>query len=61
MERNTRPISQSQEQASQSEDTVSEKQPWVTPKLEFVKPKLTSHGKLDDITGAFFGFFTPPQ
>jgi hypothetical protein len=39
---------------------MSDKQPWVAPRLEFVKPKLTSHGKLDDITGAFFGFFTPP-
>jgi hypothetical protein len=60
MERNRRPIPQPGEQTSQSEGTMSDKQPWVAPRLEFVKPKLTSHGKLDDITGAFFGFFTPP-
>jgi hypothetical protein len=29
------------------------------PKLGFVKPKLTKHGKLEEVTGQFFGGFTP--
>lgn len=32
---------------------------WQEPKLRFVKPKLTPHGKLEEITGQFFGAFTP--
>jgi hypothetical protein len=60
MERKAEPISQlPEQQVSRREGTVTDKQPWVRPKLDFVKPKLTSHGKLEDITGAFFGFFTP--
>ncbi len=35
--------------------------PWVTPKLVFVEPKLTSHGELAQVTGAFFGAFSPGQ
>ena len=36
------------------------KKKWQEPKLGFVKPKLTKHGKLEEVTGQFFGAFTPP-
>lgn len=36
------------------------KKKWQEPKLVFVKPKLTKHGRLDEVTGQFFGAFTPP-
>ena len=35
------------------------KKKWQEPKLSFVKPKLTKHGKLDEVTGQFFGAFSP--
>lgn len=35
------------------------RRPWVTPKLVFVDPKLTSHGDLTQVTGGFFGAFSP--
>ena len=38
----------------------SGKKKWQEPKLDFVKPKLTKHGKLEEVTGQFFGGFTPP-
>jgi hypothetical protein len=38
------------------------KKKWQEPKLNFVKPKLTKHGKLEEVTGQFFGGFSPnPQ
>lgn len=36
------------------------KKAWQEPKLTFVKPKLTKHGRLEEVTGQFFGGFTPP-
>jgi len=36
------------------------KKQWEEPKLTFVKPKLTKHGRLEEVTGQFFGAFTPP-
>ena len=35
------------------------KKKWQEPKLSFVKPKLTKHGKLEEVTGQFFGAFSP--
>ena len=35
------------------------KKRWQEPKLSFVKPKLTKHGKLEEVTGQFFGAFSP--
>jgi hypothetical protein len=46
-------------QASVPSSTEGKKR-WQEPKLGFVKPKLTKHGKLEEVTGAFFGAFTPP-
>lgn len=37
------------------------KKKWQEPKLSFVKPKLTKHGKLEEVTGQFFGAFSPSQ
>jgi hypothetical protein len=37
------------------------KKKWQEPKLAFVKPNLTKHGKLEDVTGQFFGAFSPSQ
>ena len=39
--------------------TPAPKQPWVTPRLAFVEPRLTKHGELTQVTGAFFGAFSP--
>jgi hypothetical protein len=38
---------------------TSARQKWVAPKLTFVEPKLTKHGPLTEVTGAFFGGFSP--
>jgi hypothetical protein len=35
------------------------KAPWQEPTLTFVEPKLTIHGSLEELTGAFFGGFSP--
>ena len=35
------------------------KKRWQEPKLTFVEPKLTKHGKLEEVTGQFFGAFSP--
>ena len=35
------------------------KKKWQEPKLNFVEPKLTKHGKLEEVTGQFFGAFSP--
>jgi hypothetical protein len=35
------------------------KKRWQEPKLTFVKPKLPKHGKLEEVTGQFFGAFSP--
>jgi len=35
------------------------KKRWQEPKLIFVEPKLTKHGKLEEVTGQFFGAFSP--
>lgn len=48
--------SETQQPASPSS---GEKRKWQQPKLSFVKPKLTKHGKLDEVTGQFFGAFSP--
>ena len=37
------------------------KKKWQEPKLTFIKPKLTKHGKLEEVTGQFFGAFSPGQ
>jgi hypothetical protein len=39
------------------------REPWHEPKLTFVEPKLTKHGELTEVTGQFFGGFspTPPE
>ncbi len=40
------------------EEPASGKQRWQEPKLTFVEPKLTVHGKLQEVTAAFFRQFT---
>lgn len=35
------------------------KRKWQEPKLTFIKPKLTKHGKLEEVSGQFFGAFSP--
>lgn len=32
---------------------------WQEPKLRFVEPKLTEQGSVKDLTGGFFGTFSP--
>ena len=49
-----------EKQAAVSSSTESKKK-WQEPKLSFVKPKLTKHGKLEEVTGQFFGAFSPGQ
>ncbi len=43
-----------------AQSSPTNKRVWQQPKLTFVKPKLTKHGKLAEVTGQFFGGFTPP-
>ena len=52
-----RPAAQ-EKQASDPSSTEGKKR-WQEPKLSFVKPKLTKHGKLEEVTGQFFGAFSP--
>ena len=40
-------------------DVPEGKKKWQEPKLTFIKPKLTKHGKLEEVTGQFFGAFSP--
>ena len=54
-----RPAAQ-EKQASVPSSTEGKKR-WQEPKLSFVKPKLTKHGKLEEVTGQFFGGFSPGQ
>jgi hypothetical protein len=56
--KNNRPGAK-EKQASGPSSTQGKKR-WQEPKLSFVKPKLTKHGKLDEVTGQFFGAFSPP-
>jgi hypothetical protein len=39
-------------------DTSPKKQ-WQAPKLAFVDPVLKKHGTVTEVTGQFFGGFTP--
>jgi hypothetical protein len=55
MKNKANPPEQKEEQAS-----TDGKKKWQEPKLGFIKPKLTKHGKLEEVTGQFFGAFTPP-
>jgi hypothetical protein len=55
MKKETNRREQRQGQASATGD----KKKWQEPKLSFVKPKLTKHGKLEEVTGQFFGPFSP--
>jgi hypothetical protein len=52
-----------QERKGQRPDPSSTegKKRWQEPKLGFVKPKLTKHGKLEEVTGQFFGGFSPTR
>ena len=45
----------------EGQPSASGKKKWQEPKLGFVKPKLTKHGKLEEVTGQFFGAFSPSQ
>jgi hypothetical protein len=49
---------QREEQTSVSSSPEGKKK-WQEPKLTFIKPKLTKHGKLEEVTGQFFGAFSP--
>ena len=53
---------QTKRQQSEPKESVSSpegKKKWQEPKLTFIKPKLTKHGKLEEVTGQFFGAFSP--
>jgi hypothetical protein len=45
----------------EGQPSAGSKKKWQEPKLGFVKPKLTKHGKLEEVTGQFFGAFSPSQ
>ena len=53
-------LSSDQAEGQQSASTpTSGQEPWQEPKLAFIEPKLTKHGSLEEVTGGFFGGFTP--
>ena len=45
----------------EGQSSAGGKKKWQEPKLGFVKPKLTKHGKLEEVTGQFFGAFSPSR
>ena len=54
--------SEAQQQLSVATDAPpagSVKNSWEEPKLTFVEPKLTKQGDFVEITGQFFGAFSP--
>jgi hypothetical protein len=57
MRKQTNAPEQRGEQGSTPSASRSKKR-WQEPKLRFVKPKLTKHGKLEEVTGQFFGAFS---
>ena len=48
-----------QPEGQKSASSPEGKKKWQEPKLTFIKPKLTKHGKLEEVTGQFFGAFSP--
>jgi hypothetical protein len=58
MKKKANRLEQQDGQGSPPSSTESKKR-WQEPKLSFVKPKLTKHGKLEQVTGQFFGAFSP--
>ena len=60
MKKETNRPEQRERQASVPSSSRGSKKKWQEPKLNFVKPKLTKHGKLEEVTGQFFGPFSPP-
>jgi hypothetical protein len=44
---------------SPSSPAFQDRKAWHEPKLEFIEPKLTKQGKLEDVTGGYFGSFYP--
>ena len=57
MKRENRPTQLEEKTAVSSSGEGKRK--WQEPKLTFIKPKLTRHGKLEEVTGQFFGAFSP--
>jgi hypothetical protein len=49
-----------QESEQKQPSSAAGKKEWQEPRLTFIKPTLTKHGKLEEVTGQFFGGFTPP-
>ena len=45
--------------ANESPDATAGEKEWQEPKLTFVEPKLTRQGDFVEITGQFFGAFSP--
>jgi hypothetical protein len=43
----------------QTSSATTPRRAWEEPKLTFIAPKLTRHGKLEEVTGQFFGPFSP--
>ena len=56
-----KPTEQQQQEAQGAASEPVKKKNWREPKLIFIKPKLTKHGQLEDVTGQFFGAFSPGQ
>jgi hypothetical protein len=59
MKKETNRPEQRGRQASVPSSSCGSKKKWQEPKLTFVEPKLTKHGKLEEVTGQFFGAFSP--
>ena len=53
------PTPHAQEEPGATGAPSPDKMPWQEPKLTFVEPTLTTHGELTEVTGGFFGTFTP--
>lgn len=51
--------SKAEDNLNPSGDAASGKDEWQEPKLRFVEPKLVERGPVKDLTGGFFGSFSP--
>lgn len=51
------PVRPAQEKGVPTALPAPAKRLWQEPRLVFVEPELTKHGKLEEVTGGFFGSF----
>ena len=51
--------SQAENHLDSGGDPATGKDEWQEPKLRYIEPKLVERGPVKDLTGGFFGSFSP--